>query len=78
MPNRKAMIDFEDWIHDGMAALAEANGRTLRAEVLHACRRHLEAPPRVQVVVDVPTLPPAEIGPPAKPQKKRGRPRKAK
>lgn len=46
---------------ESVRELARGNGRTLRAEVEHALRRHLEAPPLASI--STPALPPAAAEP---------------
>lgn len=48
-------------------ALAESTGRTRTAEIAHAIRRHLDAPP----TVIVPALAPAEVNKETKPRRGR-------
>jgi hypothetical protein len=45
-----------------MHALATSNGRTFRAELMHAMERHLAAPPHVETIThaEVPPLPGSE------------------
>ena len=74
---RGTYIELPEELFDGVHALAESNQRTFRDEVVHAIQRHLNQPPKVQVIVDSPDLKPETISrkdEPAKP--KRGRPRK--
>jgi hypothetical protein len=46
---------------EAVRALAEKNGRPFREEVVSALRRHLEAPPTVEVVETRPPLPAATV-----------------
>jgi hypothetical protein len=62
-----------------MHALAASNGRTFRAELMHAMERHLAAPPHVETIIhtETPPLPGTERKaappPPEKAERKRER-----
>lgn len=69
---RQVGLDLPLDLIDAVITLAEANGRRIRDEVIHALQRHLAAPPVVRV--ETPDMPPAEVVAP--PKKPGGRPPK--
>lgn len=64
-----AYIELDDEVLAAMRELASRNGRTFKDEVQHACRRHLGAPPKLNI--DTPPLPPAEVQKSAPKRRKR-------
>jgi hypothetical protein len=68
-------VELEDELREALVALATQNGRTIKLELQHAVRRHLELPPRLVT----PKIAPAEVDSEdvAEPARKRGRPRKS-
>lgn len=67
-------IEFEDGLLVRIRALAGKNGRTIKDEVQHACRRHLTQPPTLTIEAE--ELSPAEVVKPA-PKRPRARRKKA-
>src|SRR4051812_28134102 len=81
--NKGTYVELPEDVVEGLRALARANGRAMRDELEHAARRHLAAPPVVEVKVTTPPLPPAALpataptgdaSPPAGRPRLRGRP----
>ena len=44
---RPIYLELPPDVDEGIRALAESLGRSLKEEIVHALRRHLEAPPRL-------------------------------
>ena len=67
---RRVEIEMDEDVHEAMDTLRRLLGRTMREEIVAACRRHLSAPPEPPPpqVITTPPLPPVKRG--------RGRPRK--
>jgi predicted DNA-binding protein len=49
-------VELPEELAERVRKLGWKNGRSFRAEVVHALERHLESPPSVRVVVEVPAL----------------------
>lgn len=75
---KPVQVYMPEGMSEQVERLAEANQRSVTAEILKAIERHLAAPPVVRIVEKLPPLPPetVQIDPKAMPPKKRGRPRK--
>lgn len=76
--NKGTYVELPGDVIEGLKALAEGNRRTFRDELEHAARRHLAAPPRVEIIVHEPPVPAATVKVEAgQPKPRRGRSRKA-
>ena len=73
--SRGVYAQYPEAVHRQLKELADRNGRSLEAELVHAAERHLAQPPKVTLGVQAEPLAEAEITPP---RPRVGRPRKKK